>query len=408
MGSLESVVGRQSIFRADELVGYELLFRPTASRGNRATGTGEMTAEVIFGALNIGLDVVAGDKLLFCTAGREVLTGIVPVVLPPERTVVQILPTVEVDDEVEAGVAALVEAGFGIALDEFGPAATTWSLLPHASVVKIDVGLTPRDDLRRLVERCRDVEVELLAERIEDRAAIPALAGLGFTLFQGYALERPTLVAGHSLAAADVAGLRAAVGTLGQDPDFDTYEDVIRRDPALAHQIMRMASYGRLGDTRRSITSVRQAMVVSGLTAVRRWLTLLLARPTTARGRDEALVNVLIRARACELLAAHLPGADTDMAFTAGLLSALDEVLEMPATDIAEHLTLSPDLHDAAFGGTSPLGRLVRDAAEYRYRPGGPVGATALDTRSQLTVEQIDAAFAEGFGWAFDTLAAAS
>ena len=399
MISVESVVGRQGIYRAHELIGYELLFRGAVSRGERPTG-GQMTAEVIFSALDIGLDVLVGDKLLFCNAERSVLTGEVPVLLPPDRTIIEVLESVVVDDAIESGVAKLVEAGYRIALDDFTVGAKTASLLPYASFVKIDLLLTSTEELPGLVRMCREFDVELLAEKVQDPEQLPALADLGFTLFQGFALERPKLITGHSLGRTDVARLRSAVDIAGPGQDFDSYEELLRRDPALAHQIMRLASFGRPGETRRVVGSVRNALVVAGVDAVRRWLTLLLARPATTQGRSEALMNVLIRARTCELLAADIDGASGDVAFTAGLLSALDEVLEMAPADIAVQLALSAELQDAAFGGTNALGRLVLDVADHRYR-----GGVSGRTRSGLPAYRLDEAFADAFSWAFDTLA---
>ena len=41
-----------------------------------------MTAEVVLGALTIGLDQLVGDKVMFCNAERGALTGATPVTLP--------------------------------------------------------------------------------------------------------------------------------------------------------------------------------------------------------------------------------------------------------------------------------------------------------------------------------------
>jgi EAL and modified HD-GYP domain-containing signal transduction protein len=51
---------------------------------------------------------VVGDKLVYCNAGTGVLTGDVPILLPPDRTVLEVLETVEPTDEVVEGCRRLV------------------------------------------------------------------------------------------------------------------------------------------------------------------------------------------------------------------------------------------------------------------------------------------------------------
>lgn len=400
-------VGRQGIYREDGLAGYELLFRSNVARTARLSG-GQMTAEVIFGAVTLGLDSLVGDRLLFCTADREVLTGAIPVVLPPAQTVIQVPPHVAVDDEVHEGVTKLHSAGYRLAFDGATVLDTAVPLLPIASVVRVDMRLTPPATVEQLIRDCRHHPTELLAGQVADRAAIRRLRTEGFTLFQGHDLDRPQLVSGRTLAPATLGRLQQAAVVGNEDADFDVLEDVLRRDPALAHQIMRLAAAGRLGETARRINSIRDALVFAGSVSVRRWLTLLLARSSSGAAPADEFVNVLLRARACEMLAADLPGVAAGTAFTAGMLSALDELLQMPGDEIAEQLALSPQLQEGAFGTEGVLADLVRDVADYRYRAGAAAPDTDRDaaTNTGITAERFHDAFASAFNWSIDTLTA--
>ena len=126
-----------------------------------------MTAQVVLGALTIGIDQLVGDKTMFCNAERGVLIGETPVTLPPHRTVIEVLETVAVDDETVEGCRQLVEAGFRIALDDFVWIPGAERLLELASIVKIDVLALSRAEVAALVDRCRPYGVELLAEKVE-------------------------------------------------------------------------------------------------------------------------------------------------------------------------------------------------------------------------------------------------
>ena len=95
------------------------LYRPRQGHAPAAISGEQMTAQVVLGALTIGLDQLVGDKVMFCNAERGALTGATPVTLPPPRTVIEVLETVDVDDEAVQGCRELVEAGFRLALDDF-------------------------------------------------------------------------------------------------------------------------------------------------------------------------------------------------------------------------------------------------------------------------------------------------
>src|SRR5689334_6124763 len=158
------VVGRQGIYDAvGSVVGYELLFRGV--EGSEAAVTGDqMTAEVLFGAMALGFDHLVSDRDAWCNADRGVLLGELPLNLPPERTVVEVLETVHLDESVLRGCRALADEGYRLALDDFvwRPGAET--LPPLASIVKIDVLDTAGTQLTELVDRCRQFDVQLLAE----------------------------------------------------------------------------------------------------------------------------------------------------------------------------------------------------------------------------------------------------
>ncbi len=72
-----------------------------------------MTADVVLGALTIGMSQLVGDKVVFCNAERGMLTGATPVTLPSHRTIIEVLETVALDDDIVAGCAGLVAQATG-------------------------------------------------------------------------------------------------------------------------------------------------------------------------------------------------------------------------------------------------------------------------------------------------------
>jgi EAL and modified HD-GYP domain-containing signal transduction protein len=79
-----------------------------------------------------------------------------------------------------------------------------------------------------------------------------------------------------------------------------------------------------------------------------------------------------VRARLCELLA---PGAGiraTDSAFTVGLLSICDALLDCSLDEVVSDLPLAPEIRDAIVRRGGPLGELLERAVAAQHGKAPP------------------------------------
>ena len=388
-------VGRQPIVDRDgHVVGYELLYRSAHPDTPMPSGE-QMTAEVVLGALTIGVGQLVGDKVIFCNAERGVLTGATPVTLPASRTVIEVLETVHVDDESVQGCIDLVERGFRLALDDFVWVDGAERMLELASIVKIDVQAMGRAEAEALAARCAPYDVLLVAEKVETDEEVAWARSVGFDLFQGYAIERPAVVRAQTIPASVVAHVQLAMTLLTEDVDFDEIEAILRREPGLVLQVLQLASIGAGRGLRREVRTVREALVLLGTVRIRQWvaLTLLTGRPGAG---PDGLATALVRARTCELLAGLRGGIESEFAFTAGLLSTLDLLLGIPIDEVAGMLDVPDALVDAAFRRTTPAGELVDEVAAYQRA----VPVVPGDEVPEHVGRDIDDAAARAFAWA--------
>ena len=188
---------------------------------------------------------------------------------------------------------------------------------------------------------------------------------LGFDLFQGYAIERPDIVRGQSVAASALAHVQLAMTLLTDDVEFDDLEEILRREPGLVVQVLQMASVGSHLGMRRQVRTVREALVLLGSTRIRQWVALTILSGQPGRSPD-GLATALVRARMTELLA-RARGIETpEFAFTAGLLSALDLLLSADLDELGDTMDLDDDVKDAAFRRTGPIGALVAEVVRYQ------------------------------------------
>ena len=247
--------------------------------------------------------------------------------------------------------------------------------------------------LDELVARYRGPDVDLLAEKVETIDQFDELSERGFALFQGYALGRPTVESSRVIASSELARLRIAGTMLDETLDFAEIEKILNTEPGLTYQLLQLASLGRMGEVRRTVSTMREALVQAGEWRIKNWV----ARPEGASATEE-VTTALARARACELLASAV-GESPRMGFTAGMVSSFEVLVRIPAAELSRSLPLSDELRAAAFGEQTPMGRVVCDVTDLQC------GREFPRMLSGLPLSELDAALAAAFTWALETSA---
>ncbi|GAB3683381.1 EAL and HDOD domain-containing protein [Angustibacter aerolatus] len=377
-GSPHAQIARQGIYdRERRLVGHELLFRggdgdtavleealnPTGLARRGATAAGDLaTSQVIattFG--DFGVQQLGDGKPLFLNLTRAFLVGDLPLPFGPTGVVLEVLEDVEVDAEVLHGLRALRERGFRLALDDFVGEESRRALLPLVDVVKVELSgpLTEPGVLPGFVESWREQApgAAFLAERVEDEVLFEASLAAGFELFQGYHLHRPATVRRPRLSPSQIGCLQLL--RVLADPSSTTkdIERAVAADPGLSLRVLGTANSAGGSAASHSITSLRQAVVLLGPTALCAWVML-----TLLGGASEAvgagIVDVLARAQCCQLLATRR-GLPRGEAYTVGLLSGIAGLLGVDVRSVAEAAGVSTALVQVLERRDGPLGALL-------------------------------------------------
>lgn len=399
--SVEVIVGRQPIFDSTRRIfGYELLFRQLHLGLYGAGPRPEvdellMTPEVLFNSVSIGIERLVADKRMFINADRALLTGSLPLLLPADRVVVEILETVLPEPDVIAGCKRLAARRFTLALDDFVWFDGVERLLELASIVKIDVLALGHDELRETIDRCKRFDVRLLAEKVETRAQLRECVELGFDYFQGYLLARPDIVSGRSLNPVSFARLQLVAQLLDEECEADQLEAIIQHEPVLAQQILQLAGIGADRGLRREVHTIREAVVLVGTRRLRSWASLMLMLPR-GDAEGEGATTALVRARMCELLAQPLGPEVAQQAFTAGMVAAFDLLLGMEIERVVDALPLAAELRAAILAGEGPVGRILADVVDFQLGRMDPADRSRLD---HLTLSR---AWSEAMRWAVD------
>ena len=399
MSTLDVVVGRQPILtRGLSIYGFELLFRSlnalTSAEAASASGD-QMTAELLFNSVSIGIDRLVGDKKLFCNASRGVLTGVLPVLLPPGQAVLEIVESVAPEQDVLVGCQRLRAEGFELALDDITTYADAEPYLGLASYVKVDIQATDHAELPELVDRLSECNVFLVAEKIETDAELEMCESLGFDFVQGFLFARPSVVPGRALDPGRIAQLQLAAHLLDHECPMSELEAIFRRDPAITLQLLQLAGIGASRGMRRTVRTIREALVLAGWRRLQSWISLLLMG---GRGQasEEEITVALTRARMCELLAAHCDRSLSEAAFTVGMVSSYEILLGVSLDEILEELPLDAGLRRALIEGEGFLGKLLADVVDHQ------TGRHEAATRTGLSDALFSACSMQALVWAVE------
>ena len=358
-------VGRQPIFDAHgDVVAYELLFRGSVDAVAAGRQDTYATSTVLINAFTeFGIREVAGDRLCFINLTRDFLTGKIALPFGPEQVVLEVLETVEIDAEVIAGITALTEAGYKIALDDFVWGSGHEQLFGLASYVKLDLLDGDLSRLDEIVAACRRYpKIQIVAERLETEAQLAIADKYKMELRQGYVLSHPQVLTVASLSPSRLRRLELVAALSSEDPDLQKIVGIIASDPPLSLRVLRASNSVAAGHANR-VSSVRQAVVMVGLPHIRQWALLMILDDVGAT-TEEHMLGVLTRGRLAENIAAWF-GAPPDAAFMAGVISGVGRLLAVTPTSMAEQFPLAPAIVEALTQGTGKLGHVLRAVDAY-------------------------------------------
>jgi EAL and modified HD-GYP domain-containing signal transduction protein len=350
-------VGRQAIFdRQLQLYGYELLYRgPRESNGDRASSLTLLDA-----FLELGIERVVGPHRAFVNLTQRFFTELPPLPLAPGRMVLEILEDIPVDQALLDGLRALRGRGFQIALDDYQYEAKWEPVLPLVDIVKVDVPGAGWPAIEQQTAALRDRGLRLLAEKVETHQDYQRLHDLGFDYFQGFFFARPHTVTGRRMPENHAVLLRLLARINDPEVSIQELEALITQDPSLSYKVLRFINSAAVG-LPRQIDSIRQAVVYMGLERIRGWATLLTLSGVEKRPQELILLG-LVRAYQCEtLLRLHGQGSP-EKAYTVGLFSILDALLDLPMRDILGQLPLPAEVNAALLEHSGLYGKALNCA----------------------------------------------
>ncbi|MFZ1493313.1 MAG: HDOD domain-containing protein [Candidatus Competibacter denitrificans] len=362
----EIYFARQPIYNRDlEIAGYELFYRQAADADSADFLDAEIaTSQVVLNTVGeLGLEQVVGPHKAFINVARDfVVSGYLEMFASPQL-VFEVAGSLVVDQPLLEALQQLHERGYRFVLDDYRDDEANQALLTIVDYVKIDMLVTPQDEVQRMVELLRQRSIVLMAERIETQEVQEFCQALGFDYFQGYHFSQPKVLKFHGVRANQLSVLQLVSKLYQPDIDLEAIEALIRQDVSLSYKLLRYINSAYFNLPHR-IDSIQRAIVLLGTRNVRAWATLV-SLANIDNHRSDLITIALERAKMCELLAAAMGIKQKESGYTVGLLSVLDAMTQAPMANVLATLPLDEDINEALLRHEGPLGRILACTLAY-------------------------------------------
>ncbi len=394
-------VARQPILNKDETtVGYELLFRDSQQNSFPSIDPDEATSKIITqNHLTLGLDQICQNKLAFINFHQDSLLHHFPTSLDKETTVVEILETISLSDELISACADLHKQGYQLALDDHNFDEQWRDLYQYISIIKVDISHFDLLDLELFAEyvKAEYPHITLLAERVETEEQFRFLKECDYTMFQGYYFARPEIVEQKAISA-DKTRLLNLIGLMAQpDVTFDQIAEVVEKDPTISFKLLRFISTAAK-ITASEITTVKNAIAYLGLFEIRKFIALLAVANLSNENCAEIYNMALIRAKFCEFMEQKGNNiGDTSKAYLTGMLSMISAILRTTQESVVAKLPLSKMMQQALLHKEGVLGSYIGIC--HAYEEGNWAGVQEHAMQAGLSMDQTCEAYHQALQW---------
>jgi c-di-GMP-related signal transduction protein len=349
---VETFVARQPIFdRNEKIFAYELLFRQGNENFYNSLDGDKATGDVISNSfLTIGMDTLTGGKRGFINFTANSLKNQIAYSLPKECMGIEVLENVEPEKDIILACKQLKEAGYLIVLDDFVFEPKFWPLIDLADIIKVDFLRTDEHERKNILKRVGLRKIKFLAEKVETRDDFLQAFHMGYCYFQGYYFCKPVVISGKSIPLFKLNCLRLMEEINNTEVDFEKINYFIKGDVSLSYNLLKFINSSAFG-LKTKINSIKQALVLLGLSEVRKWASIIVLQNIGEDKPNELVVNSVVRATFGEALVRKtvLKEQATNI-FLMGMFSLIDAFLDRPLADVLAELPITNEIKRALLG----------------------------------------------------------
>ena len=164
-------LARQGIYdRKSNVVAYELLYRNSEKNTFPIhIDEGYSTIKLMSNIAMIGIYEITNGRKAFINYPKNIIKTGLTTFFPKENIVIEVLESVELTEEIIVSLKSLKEMGYEIALDDVVDADRIDGFIDVIDIIKIDFKSTSKKIRKTIVNKIKDSNIRLLAEKVETK-----------------------------------------------------------------------------------------------------------------------------------------------------------------------------------------------------------------------------------------------
>jgi EAL and modified HD-GYP domain-containing signal transduction protein len=340
-------VARQPIFDAqNETWGYMMLFRDSADADHAVfTDDSEATMRLVANLPLCDTPENCQTRFLVHFTPEAVIRGI-PHAIPWNNTVIILEETEDPDEALIVALGDLILDGYGLAVNNFEGKPGCERLAELADTLLIDVEGKSQAELEAIVARGKKTgATRMIAKKVENSMELEKAKNAGLHLFHGFFFKRPEIESGRKISSAKATRLKLFEIIEKDEPNFDALAPAIEADVAISYRLLNFLNSANFSFATK-VTSIKQAVVLTGWKPIRNWLRLIILTDLTPS--EKTLELAYISAHRAKLFETAALGSgyeeDSDTLFIVGLFSLLDAMLDTAMKEITNHLPVDDEV----------------------------------------------------------------
>ena len=298
-----------------------------------------------------------GETQAFINIPRALLLSKSIYALPKKLVVLEILEDIILDEPVLQAIKSLKKNGYRIALDDFVYDDSKSNIVSLVDIVKLDLMALSPEKIKQQLGLMSQFKVKFLAEKLESRQEFLDCQQLGFSYYQGYYFSKPEVVSGSKTPTNRLALLQIFAKVFDADVCMEEMEQLISQDVSLSYKLLKAINSAAFANSKQ-IESIRQAITLLGLKRIQNWVSFIVYSEADNKPLELFRMS-MIRAKMCEIVAESINVGRNNKAFTVGLFSCLDMIMDQPLDELVTPLPLSADIKTALLFHEGELGRIL-------------------------------------------------
>lgn len=360
--------------RDSKIIGYEIQYHGENTAfgddKNAVPASNDFAAaDTIYSFLTQNTDKLLRGSLNFMTFTTTLLMKKTPRLFDKNELVIQIDDSVIIHPLAMHLVQQYVKEGYRVSVNEFQFAPRYLALLDSIDYIKLNLKSTPMVTLKNIVDIAHSMSKQCIAIDIDREDLYQKAIKLGVDAMEGPYVAAKLTTKAHSSGYLQSNFFRLLMAITQEEPDVVEIEQIISVDATLTYGLLKMVNSCYFA-ARREVTSVRQAIVIMGLSELRQWAYLLSASNAEnpiEEGAEEFLRLSFMRANFCSSLmnyAQQMPISKPD-AYLMGMFSTLNYLIDAPLDEILAQIPLRQEIKDALLEHKGRCGMLYDLAISY-------------------------------------------